>query len=201
MQLLALITLLLLLLQRVSVLATTPDNDHMERLKPGGVRHDDTGPVRIALYDQGEGDNEDPNLTCDEGDEGEKAAACTGNDCDPRGILPKSTKDWDITCLAGGEHGMTIFGTSVEGDNSGGSDGGGNEASIQENGVASKPKKRAVRADWYTFQFRGMMNHIRMNSSLGETYRNLATKAEQREFAMEHGEAEPVVRRRVRAAQ
>lgn len=45
----------------------------MERLKPGGVRREDTGPVKISLYDQGESNNEDPNLTCGEGDEGEKA--------------------------------------------------------------------------------------------------------------------------------
>lgn len=60
----------------VSSLATTPDNDHMERLKPGGVRREDTGPVRISLCDQAESNNEDPNLTCDEGDEGEKALTC-----------------------------------------------------------------------------------------------------------------------------
>lgn len=125
----------------VSGHATTPDNNHMERLKLGGVRREDTGPVR-----------------------------------------------------------MTVLGASVEGDNSGGGNGGGNDASIHENGGPSKPKKRAVRADWYTFQFHGMMYHIRMNSSLGDTYRSLATKAEQREFAMEHGEAEPVWGRRVRAA-
>lgn len=95
---------------------------------------------------------------------------------------------------------MTIFGAAVEGDNSGGGDGGGEDASIRENMGASKRKKRAVRAEWYTFTFRGMNYHIRMNSSLGETYRNLATKAEQREFAMEHGEPVPVVGRRVRAA-
>lgn len=76
MQLLALIPLLLLLLQPVSILATTPDNDHMERLKPGGVRREDTGPVSMSLYEQGESNNEDPNLTCDEGDEGEKALTC-----------------------------------------------------------------------------------------------------------------------------
>lgn len=140
----------------VSTLATTPDNDHMERLKPGGVRREDTGPVRISLHDQGESDNEKPNLTCDKGDEG---------------------------------------------DNSDGGNGGGNDASIQNNGEASKPKKRAVRAEWYTYHYRGMMYHIRINSSLGETYRNLATKAEQREFAMEHGEAEPGFKGpRVRAA-
>lgn len=124
----------------VSTLAITPDNDHMEVLKPGGVRHQDTSPV------------------------------------------------------------TTIFGASVEGDNSGGGNGGGNDASIRDNRGASKPKKRAVPAEWYTFTFRGMNYHIRMHSSLGETYRNLATKAEQREFAMEHGEPEPVVGRRVRAA-
>lgn len=101
---------------------------------------------------------------------------------------------------------MTIFGTSVGGDNGGGGNGGGgngggDDASIQENRGASKPKRRAVRAEWYTFTFRGMNYHIRMNSSLGETFRNLATKAEQREFAMEHGEPVPVVGpRRVRAA-
>lgn len=216
----------------VSGLATTPDNDHMERLKPGGVRRDDTGPVRISLYDQGEDEDGEPNLTCDEGERGEKAVTCrllpfgdccqggdnelfdssrydqvdgwtsfgiySGNSGDPCGVLLKSNKDWDITCLAGGDQGMTIFGASVEGDDGGGGDGGGNDASIQDNGGASKPKKRAVRADWYTFQYRGMMYHIKMNSSLGETYRNLATKAEQREFAMEHGEPEPVVGRRVR---
>lgn len=106
-------------------------------------------------------------------------------------MLLRSTNDWDITCLAGGEQGMTIFGASGEGDNSGRGNGGGNDASIQDNGEARKPKKRAVRAEWYTYTYRGMMYHIRMNSSLGETYRNLATKAEQREFAMEHGEPEP----------
>lgn len=119
--------------------ATTPDNDHLEGLKPGGVRRQNTGPVRISLYDQGESDNEDPNLTCDEGDDGEKAVTCrllpfgdrcqggnnelfdsarfdqvdgwtTGNERDPCGILLSSTKDWGFTCLAGGEHGMTIFG-------------------------------------------------------------------------------------------
>ncbi|KAI7773433.1 hypothetical protein LA080_010935 [Diaporthe eres] len=118
--------------------ATTPDNDHLEGLKPGGVRRQSTGPVRISLYDQGESDNEDPNLTCDEGDDGEKAVTCrllpfgdrcqggnnelfdsarfdqvdgwtTGNERDPCGILLSSTKDWGITCFAGGEHGMTIF--------------------------------------------------------------------------------------------
>lgn len=206
----------------------------MERLKPGGVRREDTGPVKISLYDHGESDNEDPNLTCDEGDEGEKATTCrllpfgdccqggnnelfdsarfdeidgwtsfaiyTGNDRDPCGILLSSTKDWDKTCLAGGEHGMTIFGAAVESDNSGGGDGGGDDASTRENMRAIKRKKRAVRAEWYTFTFRGMNYHIRMNSSLGETYRNLATKAEQREFAMEHGEPVPVVGRRARAA-
>lgn len=130
----------------VSGLATTPNNDDMERLRPGAVRRKDTVPVRISLYDQGERDNEDPNLTCHERDEG---------------------------------------------DNSGGGSGSGNDASIQENRGQSKPKKRAVRAEWYTYHYRGMMYHIRINSSLGETYRNLATKAEQREFAMEHGEAEP----------
>lgn len=89
----------------------------------------------------------------------------------------------------------------MEGDNSGGCNGGGDDASIKENRGASKPKKRAVRAEWYTFTFRGMNYYIRMNSSLGETYRNLATKAEQREFAMEHGEPVPVLGpRRVRAA-
>lgn len=234
MQLLALIPLLLLLLQPISVLATTPNNDHMEKLKPGGVRREDTRPVRISFYDRGESKNEDRNLTCDEGDKGEKAVACrplpfgdccqggnkelfdsarsdqvdgwtsfavyTDNDRNSCGISPKSTKDSDITCLAGGEHGMTIFSVSLEGDNSGGGDGGGDDASIRENMGASKRKKRAVRAEWYTFTFRGMNYHIRMNSSLGETYRNLATKAEQREFAMEHGEPVPVVGRRVRAA-
>lgn len=206
----------------------------MERLKLGGVRREDTDPLRISLYDQDESNNEDPNLTCDEGDEGEKAvtgrllpfgdccqgennelfdsarfdqvdgwtnfAIYTGNDRNPCGILLRSTKDWDTTCFAGGEHGMTTFGASVEGDNSGGGNSGGKDASVQENRGESKPKKRAVRAEWYTFTFRGMNYHIRMNSSLGETYRNLATKAEQREFAMEHGEPQPVVGRRVRAA-
>lgn len=135
----------------VSGLATTPNNDDLERLKQGRVRRGDTDPVRISLYDQGESKNEEPNLTCDEGDDG---------------------------------------------DDSGGGNGGGHDASIQDNGEASKPKKRAVRAEWYTFTFRGMMYHIRINSSLGETYRNLPTKAEQREFAMEHGEAEPAFKGR-----
>ncbi|KAJ0109369.1 hypothetical protein J7T55_000294 [Diaporthe amygdali] len=146
MQLLAPIPLLLLLLRPVSVLTTTPNNDHMEKLKP---------PV---------------------------STLATSPDNDR------------------GEHGITNSGASVEGDNSGGGNGGGNNVSIQDNRGASKPKKRAVRADWYTFTFLGMNYHIRMNSSLGETYRNLATKAEQREFAMEHGEPEPVVGRRVWAA-
>lgn len=208
----------------------------MEKLKPGGVRREDTGPLRMSLYDQGEGDYGGPNLTCDEGHEREKVVTCrllpfgdccqggnnelfdsarfdqvagwtsfalnTGNGHNPCGILLRSTKDctWDITCLAGDEHGMTILGASVEGDNSGGGNGGGNDASIQDSRGKSKPKKRAVRADWYTFTFRGMRYHIRINTSLGETYRSLATKAEQREFAMEHGEPEPVVGRRVRAA-
>lgn len=60
----------------VSGLATTPDNDHMERLKPGGARREDTGPIRISFYDQGESDKEEPNLTCDEGEAGEKAVTC-----------------------------------------------------------------------------------------------------------------------------
>lgn len=76
MQLFALIPLLLLLFQPVSTLATTPDNDHMEKLKPGGVRREDTGPVKISLYDYGDSGNEYPNLTCDEGDEEDKAVTC-----------------------------------------------------------------------------------------------------------------------------
>lgn len=48
----------------------------MEKLKPGGVRREDTGPVRMSLYDHGESDYEDPNLTCDEGNGGEKAVTC-----------------------------------------------------------------------------------------------------------------------------
>lgn len=73
MQLFARIPLLLLLFQPVSILATTPDSDHMEKLKPGGLRREDTSLVKISLYDQGESGNENPTLACDEGDEGEKA--------------------------------------------------------------------------------------------------------------------------------
>lgn len=76
MPLFALIPLLLLLFQPVSTLANTPDDDHMEKLKTGGVCLEDTGPVRISLYDQGESGNKDPNLACDEGDEGGKAVTC-----------------------------------------------------------------------------------------------------------------------------
>ena len=80
-------------------------------------------------------------------------------------------------------------------------DSGGNDASMGEKRWEIKPKKRAVRADWYSFYFRGMIYNIKMNSSLGETYRNLATKAEQRNFMIEKGEAEPRISgRRVRAA-
>lgn len=38
-----------------------------------------------------------------------------------------------------------------------------------------------------------MMYHIRMNSSLGETYKSLAMNAEQCNFMIEKGAAEPCV--------
>lgn len=68
-----------------------------------------------------------------------------------------------------------------------------NDASTEENREGSKPKKRAVRAEWYSFIYRGTMYHIKMNSPLGETYKSLATKAEQRNFMIENGEAEPYI--------
>lgn len=95
---------------------------------------------------------------------------------------------------------MTNFGISVKGDNSDGGNGGGDDASLQENWGEIKPKKRAVRAEWYTFSYRGMDYYINRYSSLGETFRNLRTKAERRDFAMEHGEPSPILGpRRVRA--
>lgn len=64
-----------------------------------------------------------------------------------------------------------------------------------------KPKKCAVRANWRSFLSHGTMYHIKMNSSLRETYRNLATKAERRNFIIGNGEAEPYIGgSRVRAA-
>lgn len=68
---------------------------------------------------------------------------------------------------------------------------GGNDATTEENGELNKPKRRAVRAEWYTLMFRGTMYQIKTNSPLGETYRNLATKAEQRDSLMEYGEKDP----------
>lgn len=196
----------------------------MEKVKPGGVRRETTGPVKISLF--AGNDDEEANPHCGEGEEGAKAvscrtlpssdccqdgddelfesanknqadgrtssAICTGNDDSPCNTLLRSTNSRDITCLAGGEQGRTISGAPVEGsagDGDGHGDGGGNNASTGE----KKRKKRAVRAQWYSFQFRGMMYHIKINSSLGETYKSLATKAEQREFMIEHGEAEPYV--------
>lgn len=195
MQLLALIPLLLLLLQPVSVLATTPNNDHLEKPKPpvstlATTPDDHMEKLKLPVSAL---------ATIPDNDHVEKLnPPVCGLATSPNNDHMERLKLGGVRHEDTGPARMTIFDAFVEGDNSGGGNGGGNDASIQKGGT-SKPKKRAVRAEWYTFQFRGMMYHIRMNSSLGETYRNLATKAEQREFAMEHGEAEPVWGRRVRA--
>ncbi|KAG6359804.1 hypothetical protein INS49_010857 [Diaporthe citri] len=206
----------------------------MEKVKPGGVSRDNTGPVKISLFDQG--NDEEANLRCDEGEEGEKAVSCrilpsshlcqggddemfnsannnqaegwtrfaisSSNDHNPCHTFLQSTNSRDIISLDGGEQGMIISGAFVEGSSGDGDDdGGGNNASTEENRGESEPKKRAVRADWYSFFFRGTVYHIKMNSSLGETYQSLATKAEQRNFMIENGEAEPYIcGSRVRAA-
>ncbi|KAK2598640.1 hypothetical protein N8I77_012035 [Diaporthe amygdali] len=198
----------------------------MEKMKAGGVRHDDEGPVNITLFDRG--DDEGPNLQCDPGDDGSKAVTCretpfgdccqgeernelidsasnnqaegwksfaiySGNDRSPCNTFARSTSSSDIKCLDGGEQGWTISGAAVEGStgDGDGDNGGGNDAAVEENRGGNKPKKRARRANLYSFLLRETMYHIEINSSLGETYRNLATKAEQREFMIEHGKAEP----------
>lgn len=126
----------------------------------------------------------------------ESVAIYSGNDRGPYNTFARSTSSSDIKCLDGGEQGWTISGAAVGGStgDGDGDDGGGNDAAMEEKRGENKPKKRARRANMYSFLIRETMYHIEINSSLGETYRNLATKAEQREFMIEHGKAEPYKR-------
>lgn len=190
----------------------------MEKAKPRGVRRDNTGPVKTPRFDRD--NDEEPNLRSDEGEKGEKSVSCrvlpfgacchkdnelfdsannnqaegstglaiySGNDHSPYSTFTQKTNSWNITCVAGGEQGRTVEGSSGDGDGNGVGD----DASTEEKRRANKPKKRAVRAAWYSYQFRGTMYHIKMDSSLGRTYQSLGTKAEQRDFMTENGEAEP----------
>lgn len=149
----------------------------MEKMKASRVRGSDMGPNNMRFFDWG--DNKGPILQCDPGDEGSKAVTCTSSS--------------DIKSLDGGEPERTNSGASAEhstGDGDG-DDRGGNDATMEENIEEEKPQKRAVRANLYAFIIRDTIYHIEIKSSLGETYRNLATKAEQREFMIKHGMAKP----------
>lgn len=152
----------------------------MEKMKAGGVRREDEGPIEIGLSDRG--DDERPKLQSD-----------TGNDRSPCNTFTGSTSSSDIKCSDGGEQSQTISGAAVEGStgDGDGDGGGGNEATMEKNTEEDKPKKRAVRANMYAFITRDTIYHIEIKSALGETYRSLPTKAEQREFMIKHGKAKP----------
>lgn len=191
------------------------DMDH-----PAGVRRDDEGPVDITLFDSAEDedanlecDESDPErgLTCSDlpfGDccQGEhnelfdsaknnKAAGWTsfavysGNDRSPCQQIITSTTD-DNDCLPGGPAGSSITGAAVEGS-TGDGDGDGKNTTTDENGEKNeKKKKRAVRANLYSYRIGGTIYHIPINSSLGEVYRNL-DRAQQLDFMIKNGLAKP----------
>lgn len=152
----------------------------MEKMKAGGLRRDDEGPIEISLSDRG--DDERPKLQSD-----------IGNDRSPCNTFARSTSSSNTKCLDGGEPERTNTGATVEGctGDGEGKDGGGNDATMDKNTEEDKPQKRAVRANMYAFIIRDTIYQIEIKSSLGETYRNLPTKAEQREFMIKHGKAKP----------
>lgn len=152
----------------------------MEKMNAGGVRRDDEGPIEISLSDGD--DDERPKLQSD-----------IGNDRSPCDTFTGSTSSSDIKCPDGGEQETTNSGAAAEGSSgdADGDDGGGNDATMEKNTEEDKPQKRAVRANMYAFITRDTIYHIEIKSSLGETYRNLPTKAEQREFMIKHGKAKP----------
>lgn len=201
MQLLAfIIPSLLLLLQPLSVLATTPDNDSMKKPSPpvsvpattsdkeNMEKLNPLDPVLATTPDNKHVEKIKPGGVRREGTVNPAEGPCS--------VLLKSTTDPDVDCMDGGEHVMTISDGAVEGNDG---DGDGKDASMQENKEPVK-RKRVHHPTLYTWLVRGMKYHIEINSPLGETYRNLSTRAEQRAFAMEHGTQRPAQGTRLWAA-
>lgn len=119
---------------------------------------------------------------------------CSGNNRAPYRTRTGATSSSDTKCLASGESGLTVPGAAMEGSTGDGDGGNDDDAAAGENRGGTEPKKRAVRANLYAYRIAGTIYHITINSPLGEAYRNLSTKAEQREFMIRNGAAKPYVR-------
>ncbi|KAJ0115203.1 hypothetical protein J7T55_001613 [Diaporthe amygdali] len=120
------------------------------------------------------GDDKDPiNMTI----------CVSGNDEDQNLTRGNSTPDLGVAC--------NNLPDPVEGSNGDGDD----AATEEKMGKNEKKKKRAVRATLYTARYDGKLYHVPINSSLGEAYRNLVTKAERLEFMIKNGVAEPYTSR------
>lgn len=99
--------------------------------------------------------------------------------------VPSSNKD--NPCLPGCYSELTMSGNAVHGLN-----GDGDHATTEEKtGENETKKKHAHRATLYTNRYKGILYHVPINSSLGETYRSLVDKAERLEFMMKNGEERP----------
>lgn len=114
----------------------------------------------------------------------------SGDDRNPCQQIITSTSSADTDCLAGGPAGSSITGAAVEGS-TGDGDGDGKNTTTDENGEKNdKKKKRAVRANLYSYRVGGTIYHIPIKSSLGEVYRNLP-RAQQLDFMIKNGLAKP----------